>query len=90
MAHIGVEVLVSGVVQGVGFRFFTTREAEKLEITGHVSNLADGDVRVEAYGDPANIKTLLAWLEHGPNSAKVAHLVAKEIPFKQVHAFTVE
>ncbi len=88
MAKIGVHVLVSGVVQNVGFRFFTVREAERLGIVGHARNLESGEVEVEAYGEPEAIKSLLAWLEHGPKTAQVEHLVAKEIPVKHLISFT--
>ncbi|MCE0556949.1 MULTISPECIES: acylphosphatase [Motilimonas] len=88
MSKIGVHVVVSGTVQEVGFRFFTVREAERLGIVGHVRNLESGEVDIEAFGEPEAIKNFLAFLEHGPKTAMVEHLVAKEIPVKHLISFT--
>ena len=52
---IRIKVLVSGHVQGVGFRFFTQYEASLLNLTGFVKNLSDGNVYLEAQGDKNNI-----------------------------------
>ena len=48
-----VKVLVYGVVQGVGFRYSTQREADRLGLVGHASNLSDGSVEVVAQGESA-------------------------------------
>ena len=44
--------LVSGEVQGVGFRFFAQRVAARHQVTGYVRNLDDGRVEVHAEGTP--------------------------------------
>ena len=62
---------VSGMVQGVGFRFFTQRAAEKLRISGFVRNLWDGRVEVFAMGTPQQRKELRALLERGPFGSEV-------------------
>jgi acylphosphatase len=62
---------VSGMVQGVGYRFFVERVAARLKLTGYVKNLRDG--RVEAYtiGQPASLAEFRAELERGPSYASV-------------------
>jgi acylphosphatase len=59
---------VFGVVQGVGFRYWTMGKAEELGLTGEVKNLADGSVALVAEGTQWKINELRTWLnsEHTP------------------------
>jgi acylphosphatase len=64
MAEVNHEtVFYSGHVQGVGFRYTTLSVAKEFELTGRVSNLADGRVLLEVEGDPKEINAFLAVLE---------------------------
>ena len=63
--------LVSGRVQGVGFRFFTQREADKIGVSGFVRNLDDGRVEVVASGSAEQLAKLRAALERGPRFSSV-------------------
>jgi acylphosphatase len=63
--------LVSGMVQGVGFRFFVERTATSLGISGFVKNLFDGRVEVYAIGDAKRIDALKDALSRGPRMASV-------------------
>ncbi|MDE3169369.1 MAG: acylphosphatase [Acidobacteriota bacterium] len=62
---------VSGVVQGVGFRFFTQRAAEQLGLAGYVRNWGDGRVEIYASGTEDKLEALRALLERGPRGASV-------------------
>lgn len=62
---------VSGRVQGVFFRGSTAKEAVSLGISGSAVNLADGRVEVLAMGQSAAVDKLAAWLQHGPQWARV-------------------
>lgn len=53
---------VFGVVQGVGFRYWTMGKAEELGLTGEVENLADGSVSLVAEGPQWKVNELRAWL----------------------------
>jgi acylphosphatase len=66
---------VSGMVQGVGFRFFTQGAAEKLRIGGFVRNLPDGRVEVFAVGTPQQHRELRAMLERGPRFSSVTEVM---------------
>jgi len=63
--------LVRGRVQGVGFRYFTQREAIALGVTGWVRNLDDGRVEVFGQGSEAEVDTLQGRLWQGPRWAEV-------------------
>jgi acylphosphatase len=71
---------VSGMVQGVGFRFFTQDEAERLRLSGYVRNLRDGRVEVYAIGAPGQLDTLRAALECGPSGAMVSQVTEEPAP----------
>jgi acylphosphatase len=63
--------LISGQVQGVAFRHYTVREAERLGISGTVRNLPDDRVEVFAQGDEAQISQFESFLHIGPRAAAV-------------------
>ena len=63
--------LVSGHVQGVGFRAATRGEALRRGIRGHAKNLRDGRVEVIADGSAEALDLLEHWLQHGPAGARV-------------------
>lgn len=66
-----IRALVSGQVQGVGFRLATGRAARRLGVTGWVCNRWDGSVDVMAQGEDAAVDELTAWLASGPPGALV-------------------
>jgi acylphosphatase len=73
--RIARRYLISGIVQGVGFRYFTQDEAERLRLSGYVRNLRDGRVEVYAIGSQENLARLRTILERGPRGAMVQHVV---------------
>ncbi|OTW36712.1 acylphosphatase [Enterobacter kobei] len=69
---ICIRIWVYGVVQGVGFRYSTQREAIELGLTGYARNMDDGSVEVVACGEAEQVEKLMAWLKAGgPRSARV-------------------
>ena len=62
---------VRGVVQGVGFRYFTLRRAGRFGLVGWVQNLAGGDVVGEAQGPEVAVQAFREALEHGPKWSRV-------------------
>ena len=66
---------VGGMVQGVGYRFFTQRAAERLRISGFVRNLWDGRVEVFAMGTPEQHEELRRLLERGPMGSDVTEVL---------------
>lgn len=66
--------VVSGRVQGVGFRYSAAARARRLGLAGWVRNRADGAVEGLASGTPDELEKFRDWLSHGPPSAKVNQL----------------
>ncbi len=70
---------VTGRVQGVGFRYFVVKEAQKLEISGYVKNLSDGSVEVYVIGEDKELLMIESKLKSGPLGAKVTDLTKREV-----------
>jgi acylphosphatase len=66
-----LEATVRGYVQGVGFRFFVVRTADRLDLTGWVANERDGSVRCVAEGPRASLERFLDALRTGPPGASI-------------------
>ncbi len=71
MKLLSLHLIVSGRVQGVGFRFFTQEKARILGITGYVKNLANGDVEIYAEGEELNIAKFFQQAKKGPSFSRV-------------------
>jgi acylphosphatase len=67
-------LLITGRVQGVGFRFYMQRKARELGINGWVRNRRDGSVEAVVQGSPDSVETMTAWARQGPPSAAVTDL----------------
>ena len=83
---------VSGTVQGVGFRFFVQREANKLGVGGYARNLYDGRVEVLAVGSPTQLDAMKSALQRGPRFSSVSGVREEEAQPSPLHedGFAIE
>ena len=68
---VRAEILVNGLVQGVGFRYFVYREALKLGLVGFTKNLFTGEVLTIAEGEKSLVEELYRKIKVGPSHASV-------------------
>jgi len=68
------QIVVSGIVQGVGYRWWTVKQARALSLTGWVRNLYDGRVEILARGAPEALAALERACHEGPRSAHVTQV----------------
>jgi acylphosphatase len=73
-------VVISGRVQGVGFRWSAATEAERLGVSGSIRNLEEGSVEAELAGEPDAVEQFTEWLRVGPPGARVDDLEIEELP----------
>lgn len=69
--EVRAEIVVNGLVQGVGFRYFVMREAQKLGLIGYVKNLYNGEVLTVVEGEKAVVEEIVKKLRVGPMHASV-------------------
>ena len=74
-----MRALVSGRVQGVGFRWWTRARALELGLVGHAKNLDDGRVEVDAEGPRAAVDALVAALRSGDTPGRVDDVVTSSL-----------
>ncbi len=75
--------LIQGRVQGVGFRWFVSREAAELGLRGWVRNTEEGEVEVVAAGNVKELAELRASLRRGPRGSRVDHLIEHYLDDKE-------
>jgi acylphosphatase len=75
-----VLVLISGEVQGVGFRINCQREAMRLRLRGWVRNRWDGKVEALFEGPPPAVDAMIAWCRRGPAAATVDDVAVSDAP----------
>ena len=72
--ELRAHIIVTGVVQGVGFRFFAMRKARKMQLTGWVRNLHTGQVEIEVEGPRSLIESFIKDLRVGNTWANVTDM----------------
>ncbi len=89
--NIAKQYVISGRVQGVGFRFFAERVANQLGLRGYVKNRWDGAVEVYAIGDAESLQEFHRHLAEGPRSAHVTGVEESDEPVrKEFSTFRIE
>ncbi|MES2379256.1 MAG: acylphosphatase [Bacteroidota bacterium] len=87
MKHL--DITVKGKVQGVFYRAATKAVADQLGVRGTIKNEANGDVIIEAEGEPAMLDMFLDWCNEGPQDAEVAAVETNEGQLKNYRNFEV-
>jgi acylphosphatase len=67
------KIIVNGLVQGVGYRYFVMRYADNLNLNGYTQNLFTGEVLTEVEGEESLIQELIKQLKIGPSKSHVVN-----------------
>jgi acylphosphatase len=76
--EVGVDVRVTGRVQGVAFRFHAEHQAAELGVAGWVRNEPDGSVALHVEGPRDAVDAMVAWCRRGPSSAVVEDVAVRD------------
>lgn len=83
------QLKIKGRVQGVYYRHFTKKEAEKWGIKGIVRNEADGSVYAEIEGEEEALQAMIDWCNKGPTHAEVNAVEVSPAPEKGYDTFRI-
>ena len=87
---VRAHLLISGVVQGVGYRWSCQRAAVRIGVKGWVRNLDDGRVEAVAQGPREQVEELIKWCYRGPSEASVSDIaVTYEEPTEEFQDFGI-
>jgi acylphosphatase len=86
---IARRAIVSGRVQGVGFRFFARRAAESTGVTGWARNMPDGRVETVVEGEASGVEQYLAKIRRGPIGGRVDQVEVEERAPEGLTAFRI-
>lgn len=90
MNETAFKVRIHGIVQGVGFRYFTLHKAREYGVNGYVRNMPDGSVEAYAIGARDILEQFLADLERGPSGSAVDRMdVDWNVAIKEYDTFNV-
>ncbi len=88
---VRARLLISGAVQGVGYRYSCRREAGARGLSGWVRNLPDGRVEALLQGPEETVQAMIAWCRRGPSDAEVADVaVAYEEAGDDLEGFRID
>ena len=88
---IARKFIISGAVQGVGYRFFAQRAAAKHQVAGYVRNLNDGRVESWAQGDDLSVANFRDDLQTGPINSHVEQIEESVVePTREFSSFRIE
>jgi acylphosphatase len=89
--YICANIVIRGIVQGVGFRWFVQRHAHSLGLSGWVRNLYDGSVEIEVEGERSLIEELIKQVRVGPRFASVEDVQVTWKPYEgKYHSFEIK
>jgi len=83
-------IIVSGKVQGVGFRYSALKKANELGIKGYVRNKSDGTVYIEIEGEPETLDFFIMWCKNGPSWSQVNDVYIEDIPLSNFVSFEIK
>jgi acylphosphatase len=88
MKHLNITI--SGKVQGVFYRAFTQKEAQRLQLKGFVRNQPNGDVYIEAEGEETVLQEFISWCKSGSPQSIVKGVDVQEGDLKKFVEFKID
>ena len=74
-----VQLIITGTVKGVGYRYSAQQAADEYQLTGWVQNKINGDVEIIAEGKQQHLDQFIRWTKQGPRFANVKQVVIKNL-----------
>lgn len=85
-----VKIIIDGRVQGVGFRYFVSKQAGIYNIKGYVRNTYDGRVEIDAEGDSDNLNRFLIDCKKGSSMSRIDGFIVHDVPNFGFSSFSIK
>lgn len=82
-------IVITGVVQGIGFRYFARMAANRTGTFGWVRNCEDGSVEIHCEGDESSLQNFILEIRKGPDGLLVDQFDVKEVPADFYYGFEI-
>jgi acylphosphatase len=83
--EIRAHIVASGLVQGIGYRYFISSRAVRFGLLGYVKNIYSGEVEIEIEGDRSLIEEFIIEVKVGPRAAQIKNLKIEWLPCTQAY-----
>lgn len=90
LEKIRAHVFISGIVQGVGYRYSTFNQAKSIGLDGWVRNLNDGRVEAVFEGNKADVEAMIRWCEKGSPAAVVKDVAVEYESLEGIEGFSIK
>lgn len=87
---VRAHVFIAGTVQGVGYRYYTVNQANKLGISGWVRNLPDSRVEAVFEGTEIQVKAMIQWCYQGSPASVVKQVVIDYEQPQEIEGFDIK
>lgn len=87
---VRAHVFISGIVQGVGYRYYTINQAKQMDISGWVRNLPDSRVEAVFEGTEAQVKAMIQWCYQGSPASVVKEVAVQYEQPEQIQGFNIK
>jgi acylphosphatase len=82
---IKTKIIIKGMVQGVGFRYYCLRIANELGLLGYAKNVYNGDVEIEIEGDDLKVNEFINLIKIGPELSKVTSISVESNKYEKIY-----
>ncbi|MFZ4591167.1 MAG: acylphosphatase [Ignavibacteria bacterium] len=82
---VKTKIIIKGMVQGVGFRYYCQKIAASLELLGYVKNLYNGDVEIEVEGKEGPVNEFINLVKTGPENSRVTSISVENDKYENIY-----
>jgi acylphosphatase len=82
---VKTKIIIKGMVQGVGFRYYCYKEATALGLLGYVKNIYNGDVEIEVEGNDGAVNEFIKLVQIGPEHSRVTSISVESEKYENIY-----
>ncbi len=83
---VKTKIIIKGMVQGVGFRYYCLKIATSLELVGYAKNIHNGDVEIEVEGEESTVNEFINLVKIGPEQSRVTSISVESEKYENIYS----